>query len=113
MGWWQTNSETVIGDGLADVCGDHLYNLVYALVEEYPDITKEQVLETIAFCAGYIPHFDDDKEATNEDSVLCMMTANQREDWRKRHKVEPNMSIRVASATDLLNVKNPFTGDVV
>ena len=78
MGWWQTYDGTVIGDELADIVDDWLDKLVGELVKKYPTIAREQVLYTIAFCSGYLGHFDKDKEWTDLDNVLTVMSCQQR-----------------------------------
>lgn len=113
MGWWEAFDGTVIGDALADIVDGDLDVVVKKLVVEYPSISREQVLHTLAFCSGFVPHFDDGKEMTDDDKVLVVMTVGQRKEWREQHSIPPDMSKRIAPETDLMNVRNPFTGDVV
>lgn len=114
MGWWETYDGTVIGDDLADLVGDSLDKLVNDLVKKYPTISRDQVLHTLVFCSGYLKHFDEKRELDDDsDKILAVMTINQREKWIDEHKVPPDLSKRVAPNTELMNVRNPFTGDIV
>jgi len=113
MGWWQTADGTVIGDEFADICGVHIDKLIEALIERFPDITRNQVLNTLSFCSGYLKAFDKGKEQTPDDITLILMTVEQRNKWRETHSVPADESLLVAPGTGLLNVRNPFTGDIV
>lgn len=116
MGWWETYDGTVIGDELADLVGEHFDKLVSDLAKKYPAITRDQILHTMAFCSGYFKHFDKDRdiEATaHKDKILMVMTVEQKRKWGEYHQVPPDMSKRVAPDTELMNVRNPFTGDIV
>ncbi len=116
MGWWECYDGTVIGDELADIVGDWVDNLVEDLVKRYPTITRDQVLSTMAFCSGYLKHFDKDGdiEATvNMNKILTVMTIEQMRNWYDQNRLPPDMGKRVAPDTELVNVFNPFTGDIV
>ncbi|KKK55797.1 hypothetical protein LCGC14_3070930, partial [marine sediment metagenome] len=52
MGWWEMHDGTVIGDELADIAGDCLEEMVKKMVAEFPEVTRDQVLHTLAFCSG-------------------------------------------------------------
>jgi len=115
MGWWEEHDGTVIGDGPADIVGGYIDSITDALRERYPAISRDQVLHTIAFCSGYLKQFDE--KVKGEDWIrlksLVVMTPDQRDRWMKGHKTSPDMSKRIAPDTELQNVYNPFTGDVV
>lgn len=113
MGWWETNDGTVIGDSLADIVGEWLDKLVGELVKKYPTISRDQVLHTLVFCSGYFKQFDGDRKLTKVDKILQVMTVKQSKEWVAKHRAEPDMSKRVAPNTELVNVLNPFTGDIV
>lgn len=113
MGWWQCYDNTIIGDELADLVGDWMNTLVADLVAKYPSISRDQVLHTIAFCSGYLPHFDKGRELDNSDRGLAVITIKQKRRWAARHEVPPDVSKRVAPDTTLVNVFNPFTGGIV
>ena len=113
MGWWECYDGTVIGDELADVVGDWIDKLVAELVSKYPTITRDQVLHILTFCSGYFKKFDDKREWSGTDRILQVMTIKQRDNWTRRHRVLPDMSKRVAPNTELMNVYNPFTADIV
>ena len=113
MGWWEQYDGTVIGDGLADIAEGAIDKVVKDLVEAYPQITREQVLHTIAFCSGYLKHFDEGKKFKKSDKLLQVVTVKQREEWIDKHGAEPNMSKRIAPNTTLMNVRNPFTNEIV
>jgi len=110
MGWWESHDGTVIGDELVDIVEDRFDKMVSDLVKEYPEITRDQVLHTMAFCSGYFEHFDKKRKMSSLDKILGVMTVKQMRRWNSRHEVLPDMSKRIAPDTDLMNVKNPFTG---
>jgi len=105
----------VIGDDLADTAGAALDELVDKLAKQYPDITKAQVLHTVAFCSGYLTHFDTGKRdlAGSHTKVLQVMTLQQRIEFSEQHRVPKDESIMVAPGTGLRNVHNPFSGGVI
>ena len=111
MGWWESYDGTVIGDELADVVGSWMDNLVICLVEKYPTISRDQVLHTIAFCSGGLPHFEKGRRTLDSDKALAVMSITQKRRWNSRHKIPPDLSKRIASGTSLENVFNPFTGE--
>lgn len=114
MGWWEQYDGIVIGDELADIVGVWIDKLVAELVEKYPTISKDQVLHTIAFCSGYLGQYDKNREIIDsEEKILAVMTVKQRREWNGEHGVPPDMSKRIAPDTELMNVYNPFTGDIV
>ena len=114
MGWWEQYDGTVIGDELADIVAEWLDKLVVELVKKYPTITRDQILHTIAFCSGYLKYFDKDRQFDdNSDKILGVMTINQRRKWNDENEVPPDISKRIAPNTELENVFNPFTGDIV
>ena len=73
MGWWESYDGTVIGDSLADDVGEHFDKMVSALVKRYPEISRDQVLHTMAFCSGYFKHFDQKREMSDVDKILVVM----------------------------------------
>ncbi len=109
MGWWECYDGTVIGDELADIVSDRLGLLIEDLVTEYPTISRDQILSTLAFCSGWLGHFD---KPSVQDKILVVMTVKQMRSWEVRHKSLPDMNKRVAPGTPLENVFNPFTGGV-
>lgn len=113
MGWWEMYDGTVIGDGLADIVGDALEGMVGKIVERFPDVTRDQVLHTLAFCSGYFKRFDDKRRMNKKDKILVAMPIVDRDKWTHAHRVPPDESKLVAPGTALTNVRNPFTGDIV
>ena len=113
MGWWESYDGTVIGDELADIVDNCMDKLVNELVKKYPTITRDQVLHTLSFCSGYFKKFDDKREWEDTDKILQVMTIKQRDNWTRRHRVPPDIDKLVAPDTELMNVRNPFTGDIV
>jgi len=83
------------------------------LVKIYPSISRDQVLHTISFCSGYIRHFDEHRKIANSDKILAVMTIEQLRKWNTKHEVAPDMCKRIVPNTALVNVYNPFSGDVV
>lgn len=112
MGWWESYDGTVIGDELADIAGECLDGMVKEMATRFPKITRDQVLHTLAFCSGYFKHFDGKRKASKKDKILLAMPIRDRDRWTKRHRVPSDESKLVAPGTELVNVKNPFTGDV-
>ena len=113
MGWWESYDGTVIGDDLADIAGECLDGMVKKMVAKFPQITRDQVLHTLAFCSGYFKHFDGKRKVTKKDKILLAMPVCDMARWIKGHRVPPDESKLVAPNTGLMNVKNPFTSDVV
>jgi len=113
MGWWETYNGIVIGDELADLVGDWVDSLTKTLTKKYPTISKAQVLSTISFCTGYLEHYDKKGPRKGGDPVLVQMTREQAIKFGEENTVEANMNIRVAPNTELINVVNPFTGEIV
>jgi len=114
MGWWQCYDNTIIGDELADLVDKWMDVLIADLATRYPSISRDQVLHTIAFCSGYLPHLDKDRKLDDDsDKALGVMTIKQKRRWDARHEVPPDISKRVAPDTALVNVFNPFTGTIV
>ena len=108
MGWWESYDGTVIGDELADIVGECLDGMVQKMVVRFPEVTRDQVLQTLAFCSGYFKHFDSKMKVGKEDKILLAMPIRDRDKWAKRHRVPSDESKRVAPSTELRNVKNPF-----
>ena len=113
MGWWQQDDGTVIGDEMADIVGGWLNQLAGDFLKVFPRATKAQLLNTLAFTTSYIKVFDHEKVDHPDDDVLTPMLFKQQEKWRETHSVPPNMSIRVAPNTPLVNVKNPFKDEAM
>lgn len=113
MGWWESYDGTVIGDELADIAGECLDGMVKKMVARFPQITRDQVLHTLVFCSGYFKHFDGKRKVAKKDKILLAMPIRDRDRWVNRHRVPPDESKLVAPNTGLVNVKNPFTSDVV
>ena len=116
MGWWEGYDGTVIGDELADLVEPVIDKMTKEMVAKWPKITRDQVLHTIAFCSGYLKSFDKDRDiqaTVAVDKILAVMTVEQMRNWNEEHRIPPDSSKRVAPGTELINVKNPFTGDDV
>lgn len=110
MGWWQTYDGTVIGDELADIVDNWQDGLMGELLDKYGDITKDQILHTLAFCFNYIEGFDDGKKPHPEDKMLTVMTLKERGE-RSSGICKPDEDRMVAPGTALLNVRDPFGGE--
>jgi len=108
MGWWDQYDGTVIGDELADIVDDAMEEMVNKLVAQFPDITRDQVLHTIAFCGSHFEQFDDGKKLTKEDKLLLVLPAGERDKYADAHRVPTDDSKLVAPGTGLMNIKNPF-----
>ena len=113
MGWWEMYDGTVIGDELADIVGECLDGMVKKMVARFPEVTRDQVLHTLAFCSAYFKHFDGKRKVRKKDKILLAMPICDRDKWASRHRVPLDESKLVAPGTGLMNVKNPFTDDVV
>ena len=112
MGWWECYDGTVIGDELADFVDDWIDKLIAELIKKYPTITRNNVLHTLAFCSGCLKKFDDNQKMIDTDKILVVMTIEQMREWNSSHKVPSDISKQVAPNTELMNVYNPFTGDI-
>ena len=112
MGWWEAYDGTVIGDDLADIVGGDLELVVDKLVAAYPTITEAQVLHTLVFSSSYFERFDNGKKIADNDKKLVVMTVRQKKEWQEQHSNPPDMTKKVAPNTALMNVRNPFTGDI-
>lgn len=108
MGWWSSYDGTIIGDELADIVGDSLDEMVGKLVARFPEITRDQVLHTIAFCGSHFKHFDEDQKFTKKTKLLLVLPAGDRDKYTKAHEVPEDESKLLAPGTTLMNAKNPF-----
>jgi len=108
MGWWEMHDGTVIGDELADIAGDCLEEMVKKMVAEFPEVTRDQVLHTLAFCSGFLKHFDGAKKPNKDNKILLALPIAERNKWANKHQVPRDESKRVAPGTELMNVRSPF-----
>jgi len=108
MGCWTQYDGTVIGDELADIVGESLDEMVGKLVKKFPEITKNQVLHTIAFCGSYLRHFDKGRKLAKKDKLLLVLPARDRDKYCGAHRVPEDETKLLAPGTGLMNVRNPF-----